>query len=134
MDKFSAEDHSALLRLASSLPVGDENRRAILSGLKKADEAATFAKEVTKTLKDYIKRIRDSDEMTEWLEENDYKSYEPDDAFGPQNDAWLAKVFKEGWSTRDAVAYLKNTEEVDPRIPENEALSNMKAIEKKYKK
>lgn len=33
---ITASDRSALIRLASSLPVGDENRRAILSSLSKA--------------------------------------------------------------------------------------------------
>ena len=35
MNKISAQDRSNLIRLASSLPVGDENRRAILAGLVK---------------------------------------------------------------------------------------------------
>lgn len=35
MNKLSSEDVSSLLRLAASLPTGDESRRAILSGLKK---------------------------------------------------------------------------------------------------
>lgn len=34
---ITASDRASLLRLASSLPLGDESRRAILSGLKKAD-------------------------------------------------------------------------------------------------
>lgn len=33
---LTASDRSSLLKLASSLPVGDEDRRAILSGLKTA--------------------------------------------------------------------------------------------------
>ena len=36
MNKLSSSDRSALIRLASSLPAGDENRKAILSGLKSA--------------------------------------------------------------------------------------------------
>jgi len=36
MNKISKQDRIALIRLASSLPKGDENRRAILAGLKKA--------------------------------------------------------------------------------------------------
>ncbi len=36
MNKFSSQDRSSLVRLASSLPQGDGLRRAILSGLKKA--------------------------------------------------------------------------------------------------
>jgi hypothetical protein len=35
---LTASDRTALLRLASSLPKGDENRRALLVGLKKASE------------------------------------------------------------------------------------------------
>ena len=34
MKKISSSDRSALIRLASSLPVGDQNRKAILAGLK----------------------------------------------------------------------------------------------------
>lgn len=43
MNKLSSEDRSALLLLASTMPKGDEGRRAILSGLKKsaAGEYAT---------------------------------------------------------------------------------------------
>ena len=35
MNKISSQDRSALIRLASSLPEGDETRRAILAGLTK---------------------------------------------------------------------------------------------------
>ena len=35
MNKISSQDRSALIRLASGLPVGDENRKAILAGLSK---------------------------------------------------------------------------------------------------
>lgn len=35
MRNLAASDRSALIRLASSLPKGDENRRAILAGLNK---------------------------------------------------------------------------------------------------
>ena len=33
MNKLSSQDRSALIRLASSLPAGDETRKAILAGL-----------------------------------------------------------------------------------------------------
>ncbi len=36
MKKFSSSDRANLIRLAASLPKGDETRRAILAGLKKA--------------------------------------------------------------------------------------------------
>ena len=36
MKTLTASDRSALIRLAASLPVGDENRRAILAGLSKS--------------------------------------------------------------------------------------------------
>ena len=36
MNKLSSQDRSALIRLASSLPAGDETRKAILAGLKVA--------------------------------------------------------------------------------------------------
>ena len=35
MNKLSSQDRSALIKLASSLPAGDETRKAILSGLSK---------------------------------------------------------------------------------------------------
>ena len=35
MNKISSQDRSALIRLASTLPEGDETRRAILAGLTK---------------------------------------------------------------------------------------------------
>jgi len=38
MNKLSSQDRSSLIRLASSLPAGDRIRKAILAGLKKADE------------------------------------------------------------------------------------------------
>jgi len=39
MNKLSSSDRSALIRLASSLPVGDKNRKAILAGLQKVEAA-----------------------------------------------------------------------------------------------
>ena len=45
----TASDRASLLRLAASLPVGDESRRAILSGLKKASpETDQFWKNFSK--------------------------------------------------------------------------------------
>ena len=35
MNKLSSQDRSALIRLASSLPAGDQTRKAILAGLQK---------------------------------------------------------------------------------------------------
>lgn len=40
MKNLTASDRSALIRLAASLPVGDENRRAILAGLVGAKTAS----------------------------------------------------------------------------------------------
>ena len=40
MKNLTASDRSSLIRLAASLPVGDENRRAILAGLVEAKTAA----------------------------------------------------------------------------------------------
>ena len=40
MRKLTASDRSSLIRLAASLPVGDENRRAILSGLRDRSKKA----------------------------------------------------------------------------------------------
>ena len=39
MTKISSQDRAALIRLASSLPVGDQNRKAILAGLQKVEAA-----------------------------------------------------------------------------------------------
>ncbi len=38
MNKLSSQNRASLIRLASSLPAGDETRKAILAGLKKAEE------------------------------------------------------------------------------------------------
>ena len=42
MKNLTASDRSALIRLAASLPVGDENRRAILAGLADLESAPTL--------------------------------------------------------------------------------------------
>ena len=39
MKKISSQDRSALIRLASSLPAGSEERKAILAGLNKTSRA-----------------------------------------------------------------------------------------------
>ena len=48
MTKISSSDRSALTRLASSLPAGDENRKAILASLAKTSAGASprFMREV----------------------------------------------------------------------------------------
>ena len=47
MNKISSQDRSALIRLASSLPAGDEKRKAILAGLAKtAAPIPRFMREV----------------------------------------------------------------------------------------
>jgi hypothetical protein len=42
MLKISSQDRASLIRLASSLPAGDENRKTILAGLVKTDITASF--------------------------------------------------------------------------------------------
>lgn len=44
MNKLSASDRQALLKLASSLPKGDATRRAVLAGLKKFRKGAEKTK------------------------------------------------------------------------------------------
>jgi len=39
MSRLTASDRSALIRLAASMPVGNDERRAILSGLSKSAES-----------------------------------------------------------------------------------------------
>lgn len=43
MKSLTASDRSALIRLAASLPVGNEGRRAILAGLAKVSAPVTLA-------------------------------------------------------------------------------------------
>jgi hypothetical protein len=43
------------------------------------------------------------------------------------------RLLDAGYTTEDAVAYLKNLEEVNPTLPENVALRRMKKISSKYR-
>ena len=52
---FTASEHGALLRLASSLPVGDEARRAILAQLMRAP---THYMDVFEDLEDAVQGLR----------------------------------------------------------------------------
>lgn len=59
---ITASDRSALIRLASSLPVGDESRRAILSGLRTA--GAFSSKDA---LKKYLSEHPEADKSKHWV-------------------------------------------------------------------
>ena len=50
MNKLSSSDRSSLIRLASSLPAGDQTRKAILAGLQKTS-SLTLPKSVLQRLK-----------------------------------------------------------------------------------
>lgn len=41
---------------------------------------------------------------------------------------------KEGWTSADIFAYMKNNEAINPNLDEDKALANMKRISDKYKK
>ena len=50
MNKLSSQDRSALIRLASSLPAGNPNRKAILAGLKTASSVMTDPKKIAQAI------------------------------------------------------------------------------------
>jgi len=59
MNKISKQDRSTLIRLASSMPVGSEERRAVLVGLSKTSghplgDRAAVNKETYELLKDWV--------------------------------------------------------------------------------
>ena len=58
MKTLQASDRRSLIRLASSLPKGSENRRAILAGLKKARIEAGDPTEFSDDVKDESVNIR----------------------------------------------------------------------------
>ena len=70
MKKFSSEDRSILIRLASRLPSGSPERRAILSGLKKSapDYLPKSGLEPFKKILDLIEESPDSHMKRSMLE------------------------------------------------------------------
>lgn len=52
---LTASDRSALVRLASSLPKGDEMRRAIIAAVSKS---ASYRMELFEEVEGYVKRLR----------------------------------------------------------------------------
>lgn len=46
--------------------------------------------------------------------------------------AEILRFYEEGWSLDDAVHYLLCLEDVDPTIPEDEAIEMMRSINEKY--
>lgn len=68
MNKLSSQDRASLIRLASSLPAGDENRKTILAGLVKtssldlqpfsSEEEAEFDSQILKEVKKYLRTSR----------------------------------------------------------------------------
>lgn len=81
MNKLSSSDRSALLRLAASLPTGDESRRAILYGLSKAaakvqkdlDESKPVIMSGLKGVKSTpgTKKFKNMDAFDKWAESED---------------------------------------------------------------
>ena len=78
---ITASDKTVLLRLASSLPVGDESRRAILAGLGKAaakvqkdlDESKPVIMSGLKGVKSTpgTKKFKNMDAFDKWAESED---------------------------------------------------------------
>ena len=69
-------------------------------------------------------------DVKKWCEENNYHCYNPQNVVEFVNQI---KHFEEcKFSEDDTFNFLINTEEIDPRIPEDEALKMMKKITNKY--
>lgn len=68
--------------------------------------------------------------VEEWAEENNYNCWksvlDERDVNAFVRDVKLK--LQKGWSEEDIFRFFKNTEEVDPRIPEDIALKRMEAI------
>lgn len=76
MNKISSQDRASLIRLASSLPAGDETRKAILAGLAKiaklplqnfsAEEEAEFDPKIIAKVKKYLltSRLKVTDDFS----------------------------------------------------------------------
>ena len=67
-----------------------------------------------------------------WSEETDYNLYDGVEAlkYGFMRSE-ISEMEKKGWSVDDAVEWFLYTEEIDPRIPEDVALSKMHEISKR---
>lgn len=65
MNKLSSQDRAALIRLASSLPAGDETRKAILAGLRVAQREYHVGQRVTLMDEGYFKPS--DGRYSEWL-------------------------------------------------------------------
>jgi hypothetical protein len=90
---LTAQDRSSLIRLASSLPVGSPQRKAILAGLVQAAQNPTWKKidqELAKAVKNHSKK----DVLDEYL---DMRGMNPAD---------LAKNIKSGNAVEDLIEYL----------------------------
>ncbi len=59
MKTLTASDRSTLTRLAASLPKGDETRRAILAGLKKAGELPEALKENVENPPEAVQKLKE---------------------------------------------------------------------------
>jgi hypothetical protein len=140
MKKLSSEDRATLIRLASSLPKGSPEKKAILAGLSKTatpswrERPATedeFVLRLRKSLEQFAKSSRG--DIEDWADSNNYFMYDPDAAWDSASRAQAIRMFNEGWSLSDAYRFLSSTEEVDPRIPESRALRTMNMLQKKYR-
>lgn len=74
MRKLTASDRESLIKLASSLPKGDETRKAILSGLKttSVDKTASVLSTKARAVRDSMETILDSLEGDGVFEPGDY--------------------------------------------------------------
>ena len=134
MQRISSQDRVALIRLASSLPSGSPQKRAILAGLGRISKSASGLFEmaqgrVTGMLQKFITKNQTAIEA--WADQTGYGPYNPD-LYGSQTQSDILRKLSSGWSEDDVYAYMVVSEEIDPRVSEDNALRIMRAISKKY--
>ena len=134
MQRISSQDRVALIRLASSLPSGSPQKRAILAGLGRISKSASGLFEmaqgrVTGMLQKFITKNQTAIEA--WADQTGYGPYNPD-LYGSQTQSDILRKLSSGWSEDDVYAYMVVSEEIDPRVSEGNALRIMRAISKKY--
>ena len=71
-----------------------------------------------------------SGDVIEWCIKNNYLDYKPEHLL--QLIHQINYFEQDHFAEDDAFQFLINTEEIDPRIPEDEALERMKKITDKY--
>ena len=103
----------------------------MMTGKVAKSEDSPFVKSVYEKLVAFVESNKE--DIEQWCEENDYPCYDPEEALGKVK-ASLADLERKGYSEQDAYSTLRNIEDLDPRIPEDRALSKMASIAAKYKK